>query len=46
MYGGEPRVTVAIIAACVILFLGSGGGIGLQRSAGGSASTSRSSGGS
>jgi membrane associated rhomboid family serine protease len=34
-YGGEPRVTVAIIIACVVLFLGSGGGIGLQSSGGG-----------
>jgi len=28
--GGEPRVTVAIIVTCVVLFLGTGGGIGLQ----------------
>jgi membrane associated rhomboid family serine protease len=33
-YGGaeEPRVTVAIIVACVILFLGAGGSIGLSSS--------------
>lgn len=30
MSGGEPRVTMAIIAACVILFLGAGGSIGLS----------------
>jgi membrane associated rhomboid family serine protease len=30
--GGEPHVTMAIIIACVVLFLGSGGGIGLQSS--------------
>lgn len=35
MYGGEPRVTVAIIVACVILFLGSGGSIGLSSNNGG-----------
>lgn len=35
MYGGEPRVTMAIIVACVILFLGSGGSIGLSNSNGG-----------
>jgi membrane associated rhomboid family serine protease len=28
----EPRVTVAIIIACVVLFIGSGSGIGLQSS--------------
>jgi membrane associated rhomboid family serine protease len=28
----EPRVSVAIIVACVVLFLSSGGGIGLQSS--------------
>jgi len=32
----EPRVTVAIIVACVVLFLGSGGSIGLNSTSGGS----------
>ncbi|MCW2995343.1 MAG: rhomboid family intrarane serine protease [Conexibacter sp.] len=31
----EPRVTVAIIATCVLLFIGAGGGIGLQSSGNG-----------
>jgi membrane associated rhomboid family serine protease len=35
MYGGEPRVTIAIIAICVILFLSSGGSIGLSQTNGG-----------
>ncbi|HWH96685.1 MAG TPA: rhomboid family intramembrane serine protease [Baekduia sp.] len=30
--GDEPRVTVAIIAICVVLFLSTGGGIGLSSS--------------
>jgi membrane associated rhomboid family serine protease len=35
VYGGEPRVTMAIIVACVILFLSSGGSIGLSSTGGG-----------
>ena len=30
--GGEPRVTIAIIVTCVVLFLGAGGGIGVSSS--------------
>src|SRR5881227_2079484 len=33
--GGPPQVTVAIIVTCAVLFLGSGGGIGLQSSGNG-----------
>jgi membrane associated rhomboid family serine protease len=31
---GEPRVTIAIIAVCVLLFLGQGGSIGLREQGG------------
>src|SRR6185312_5694999 len=35
MYGGEPRVTIAIIVICVIMFLSAGGSIGLSSTSGG-----------
>jgi membrane associated rhomboid family serine protease len=35
LYGGEPRVTIAIIVTCAVLFLGSGGSIGINSSSGG-----------
>ncbi|HEY6760043.1 MAG TPA: rhomboid family intramembrane serine protease [Baekduia sp.] len=31
-YGDEPRVTIMLIVACVVLFLAEGGGLGLQTS--------------
>src|SRR5215207_8611996 len=35
LYGGEPRVTIAIIITCAVLFLGSGGSVGINSSSGG-----------